>query len=82
MIMIISIGYMDGEKIEKQEWKEKKVSLGNAIIIGAVLAVVGVIVGANWKSWFGGFSQYLGFEKINLHQMLILQVFFHAIYDR
>ena len=61
--MIICIEYMDGEKIEKQEWKEKKVSLGNAIIIGAVLAFIGVVIGANWKSWFGSFAPYLGFEK-------------------
>lgn len=46
---------------EKIEWKEKKVSLGNAIIIGAVLAVFGVIIGMNWNSWFGGFAPYLGF---------------------
>lgn len=45
---------------ENVEWKEKKVSLGNAIIIGAVLAVVGVVVGANFNNWFGGFAPYLG----------------------
>ena len=48
---------------ENKEWKERKVSLGNAIIIGAVLAVVGVVVGANWKNWFGGFMPYLGFSS-------------------
>ncbi|MDO5451949.1 MAG: S41 family peptidase [Candidatus Saccharibacteria bacterium] len=47
--------------MEKKEWSEKKVSLGNAIIIGAVLAVLGGIIGANWHSWFGGFGPYLGF---------------------
>ena len=47
--------------MEKKEWSEKKVSLGNAIIIGAVLAVLGGVIGANWHSWFGGFGQYLGF---------------------
>ena len=50
---------------EKVEWKEKKVSLGNAIIIGAVLAVVGVVVGANFNHWFGGFAPYLGFGEAN-----------------
>ena len=45
---------------KKQEWKERKVSLGNAIIIGAVLALGGLVVGANWKSWFGGVGPYLG----------------------
>ena len=42
------------------EWKEKITSLGNAIIISAVMAVVGVVVGANWNNIFRGFSPYLG----------------------
>ncbi|MBR0424278.1 S41 family peptidase [Candidatus Saccharibacteria bacterium] len=42
------------------EWKEKKVSLGNAIIIGAVLAFVGLFVGVNLNNWLPGVSQYLG----------------------
>ena len=44
----------------KPEWKEKRVSLGNAIIIGAVLAVFGAIVGINFPYWFPGVSQYCG----------------------
>ena len=50
---------------EKQEWKERKVSLGNAIIIGAVLAFVGLVVGVNWKNWFGGYGPYLGIGANN-----------------
>ena len=46
------------------EWKEKKVSLGSSIVIGAVLAVIGVVVGANWNSWFGGFAPYLGLSNM------------------
>ena len=49
--------------MEDKEWKEKKVSLGNAIIIGAVFAVIGVIVGANWNNWFGGYMPYLGLNS-------------------
>ena len=49
----------------KREWKEKKVSLGNAIIVSAVMTVLGVVVGANWNSWFGGFGPYLGLGKIS-----------------
>ena len=45
---------------KKLEWSEKKVSLGNAIIIGAVLAIAGGLIGANWKNWFAGFGPYLG----------------------
>ena len=44
----------------KVKWEEKKTSLGNAIIIGAVMAVIGVVVGANWKNWFSGYGPYLG----------------------
>lgn len=39
---------------------EKKVSLGNAIIVGAVMAVIGGVLGVNWNNWFAGFGPYLG----------------------
>ena len=42
------------------EWKEKKVSLASAIIIGAVLAVIGGVIGANWNNIFGKYGPYLG----------------------
>ena len=45
---------------KKLEWKEKKVSLGNAMILSVVLAVVGLILGVNFSNWFGGFAPYLG----------------------
>ena len=45
---------------DKVEWKEKKTSLGNTIIISVVMLVIGVVVGINWNNWFGGFSPYLG----------------------
>lgn len=44
------------------EWKEKKTSLGNAIIIGAVMAIIGAVIGINWNSWFGKFAPYFGFN--------------------
>ena len=47
---------------DKVEWKEKRISLGNAIVMSAVLAVVGVLIGINWNSWFSGFAPYLGIE--------------------
>ncbi len=47
------------------EWKEKKTSLGNAIIIGAMMLIVGVLVGANWNALFGDFAPYLGFGVSN-----------------
>lgn len=45
---------------DKKEWGEKKVSLGNAVIVGAILAIVGIVIGANWNTWFGGYAPYLG----------------------
>ncbi|MBQ3296566.1 S41 family peptidase [Candidatus Saccharibacteria bacterium] len=48
---------------ENKEWREKKVNLSSAIIIGFVLAVLGGVVGANWNSWFGGFGPYLGLSS-------------------
>ncbi|MBQ3436696.1 S41 family peptidase [Candidatus Saccharibacteria bacterium] len=50
---------------EKLEWKEKKTSLGNAIIIGVVMLVVGLVFGLFGEQWFGGFSKYLGFSNNN-----------------
>lgn len=49
--------------MDKQKWEEKKTSLGNAIIISAVMLVVGLFVGANWQNWFGGFAPYLGLSS-------------------
>lgn len=43
----------------KKEWSEKKVSLGNAIIISAVGVIIGFVAGLN-GGWFADFSQYLG----------------------
>lgn len=48
----------------KVEWKEKKVSLAGAIVIGAVLAVLGGVIGANWRNWFNGFAPYLGAQTL------------------
>ena len=45
---------------EKVEWKQKTVSLGNAIVVSAVLTCLGVLIGANWDKWFGGIAPYLG----------------------
>ncbi|MBR2726069.1 S41 family peptidase [Candidatus Saccharibacteria bacterium] len=45
---------------QKVEWKEKKISLASAIIVGAVLAVIGGIIGANWNNIFGKYGPYLG----------------------
>ena len=44
-------------------WKERKTSLGNAIIAGAVFAIVAFIVGLNWQNLFGSFGPYLGFSN-------------------
>ncbi|MBO7657507.1 S41 family peptidase [Candidatus Saccharibacteria bacterium] len=64
------------DKKDKMEWKEKRVSLGNAIIIGAVISAVGFVLGLNWNNWFGGFSTYLGGEKnLSLDQSELDEVY-------
>ncbi len=50
---------------KKIEWKEKKTSLGNAIIVGFVMAVVGILIGANWNNLVSGFSPYLGGKAVS-----------------
>ena len=52
------------DMVYKKEWKEKKTSLGNAIIIGAIFAVLGIIVGANWNNWIRTFAPYLGLSSV------------------
>lgn len=49
--------------MNKQNWEEKKVSLGGAIVISGVMMVVGVVLGLNWNTLFSGFAPYLGLEK-------------------
>ena len=49
--------------MSKKEWKERKVNLGSAIVLAAVFAVVGVIIGANWDKIFNAFGPYLGFSN-------------------
>lgn len=45
---------------KKVEWKEKKVSLGNAIIVGAVFTFLALFLGVNLNNWFGGLLPFLG----------------------
>ena len=45
---------------KKKKWEEKKISLGGAIVVSAIMAVLGGVVGANWKNWFAGYAPYLG----------------------
>ena len=45
---------------KKVEWKEKKTSLGGAIIMSVVMAVVGWIVGINWNQITLEWGPYLG----------------------
>jgi carboxyl-terminal processing protease len=55
--------------MNKQKWEEKKTSLGNAIIIGSVMAVLGGVIGANWNNWFGSFAPYLGISQSTTSQI-------------
>ena len=49
--------------MSKKEWKEKKTSLGNAIILSAVALVAGIFLGVNGQKWFSDFAPYLGLEQ-------------------
>ncbi len=42
-----------------QEWKEKKVGLGGAIVVSAITLFIGVFIGIKWNS----FAPYLGITK-------------------
>lgn len=65
---------------DKLEWKVRKVTLGNAIIIGAIMMVIGMVLGVNWNSWFGDMAPYLGIEtsasnKVNWNSL-------NEVYDK
>lgn len=45
------------------EWKEKKTSLGNAIIFSVIALVIGLVIGYNFDSVFGNFAPYLGLSS-------------------
>lgn len=47
---------------KKTTWKEKRISLGNAIIVSAVFAVIGGFAGYFFKNILPGFAPYLGFK--------------------
>ena len=56
---------LEDNKNEQMEWKVRKVGLGNAIIVTAIMTVLGVFVGLNWNNWFGHFAPYLGGNSSN-----------------
>lgn len=45
------------------KWEEKKTSLGNAIVMSFVMAVLGIVIGANWDHIYNKFAPYLGLEN-------------------
>ena len=62
----------------KVEFKERKTSLGNAIVLSALMLVLGVIIGINWNSIIGSFGPYLGGEKIDEVNWSVLD----EVYDK
>lgn len=48
---------------EKIEWKEKKTSLGNAIIIGGFMLAIGIALGFGGHKFIDSFSSYLGVKS-------------------
>ncbi len=47
----------------KREDKEKKISLGSALVISFVALAIGVFVGINWNNFASTFLPYLGFKN-------------------
>lgn len=47
----------------KKEWDERKISLGNAIIVAAVLTIVGFIIGLNFTNGWGQIAPYFGLKN-------------------
>lgn len=48
---------------EKIEWKEKKTSLGNAIIIGGTMLIVGILIGFGGSRLISSFPSYFGIRS-------------------
>ncbi len=46
----------------KKNWEEKQVNLGSAIVVGAVILVVGFFIGAGWSKIAPNILPYLGFK--------------------
>lgn len=46
--------------MKKTQWQQKKVNLSTAIIIGGVIAVIGIVVGIFGKQIYNDFAPYLG----------------------
>ena len=63
---------------KKVEWKEKRVSLGNAIIVGAVFGGICLVLGMNFSNWFSGFMPYLGIGSDETHNWNAL----NEVYNR
>ena len=49
--------------MNEKKWEEKKVNLGSAIVVAAVVLVIGIVLGANWNNWFSKFAPYLGISS-------------------
>jgi len=47
----------------KKEWDERKISLGNAIIVAVVLSIVGFIIGLNFTNGWGQIAPYFGLRS-------------------
>lgn len=62
-----------------KQWEEKRVSLGGAIIGGAIALVVGLVIGLNWKSLSATILPYLGFRSTPTNDWSALDEVYSAL---
>lgn len=62
-----------------KQWEEKRVSLGGAIVGGAITLIVGLVVGLNWKSLSTTILPYLGFRSTSANDWSALDEVYSAL---
>lgn len=62
-----------------KKWEERQVSLGGAIITGAVTLVIGLFIGLNWNNISSTFLPYLGIKTTTTNDWSALDEVYSAL---